>query len=63
MPRKDSRPEAEEDDLCITKSGVTKTIWLHHDEAEALRLQAFTDRRSEASIIREALRKYLRIAD
>ncbi|HYC58171.1 MAG TPA: hypothetical protein VEK79_01260 [Thermoanaerobaculia bacterium] len=58
--KKSSEPEEEPG---ITKSGVKKTIWLHHDEAETLRQRAFNDRRSEASIIREALRRYLRIAD
>lgn len=47
----------------ITKSGVKKTLWLHHDEAEALRRRAFEERRSEAAIVREALRRYLKIED
>lgn len=47
----------------ITSSGVKKTIWLHEDEAEALRLQAFKERRSESSLIREAVRRLLNIVD
>lgn len=45
------------------KTGVKKSLWLHQDEAEALRLRAFEDRRSEASIMREALRRILDIED
>jgi len=47
----------------LTKTGVKKTLWLHEDEAESLRNRAFQDRRSEASIIREALRKFLELED
>lgn len=48
----------------VTKSGmVRKTLWLHADEAEALRLRAFKDRRSESELMREALRRLLRIED
>ncbi len=47
----------------ITSSGVKKTIWFHEDEAEALRLKAFKERRSESSLIREAVRKLLKIED
>lgn len=48
----------------ISKSGmVRKTIWLHGDEAEALREKAFKERRAESEIVREALRKLLGIED
>jgi hypothetical protein len=48
----------------VTKSGmVRKTIWLHGEEAEVLRNQAFKDRRTESEIIREALRAFLKIPD
>jgi len=47
----------------LTKTGVKKTLWLHEDEAESLRNRAFHDRRSEASIIREALRRFLEMED
>jgi len=47
----------------LTKTGVKKTLWLHEDEAESLRNRAFRDRRSEASIIREALRRFLGLED
>ena len=36
---------------------------LFQDEAEALRVRAFKDRRSESSIVREALRRFLKIED
>jgi hypothetical protein len=47
----------------ITSNGVKKTIWFHEDEAEALRVMAFKSRRSESSIIREAVRSFLRMED
>ena len=45
------------------RSGVKKTILFHEDEAEALLVRAFKDRRSESSIVREALRRFLEIED
>ncbi len=42
---------------------VKKTIWLHDDEASELRRAAYENFRSEASIIREAIRKYFEIED
>ena len=42
---------------------MRKAVYLHRDEAEALRLQAFKQRRSESSLVREALRKLLKIED
>ena len=42
---------------------VKKTIWFHEDEAEVLRLRAFQERRSESSLVREAVRKLLGIED
>ena len=48
----------------VSESGmVRKTIWLHEDEAEALRLRAFEARRGESEIVREALRCFLKIPD
>jgi hypothetical protein len=48
----------------VSKSGmVRKTLWLHGDEAEALRLRAFKERRAESEIVREALRRLLAIED
>jgi len=47
----------------ITKGGVKKTLWFHEDEAEALRDRAYKSRRSEASLIREAVRRFLEIED
>jgi hypothetical protein len=48
----------------VSKSGmVRKTLWLHGDEAEALRERAFRERRAESEIVREALRKLLGIED
>jgi hypothetical protein len=45
------------------KGQVKKSIWLNVDEAEALREASFKRRTSEVSIVREALRKYLRLPD
>jgi hypothetical protein len=42
---------------------VKKTVWLNDDEAEALRRAAYEQRRSEAELIREALRRYFKLAD
>jgi len=42
---------------------VRKAVYLHRDEAEALRLAAFKERRSESAIVREALRRLLKIED
>lgn len=47
----------------ITKSGVKKTLWFHRDEAEALRVAAFEQRRTESEIVREAVRRHLGIED
>ena len=47
----------------LVKAGFKKTILFHEDEAEALRVRAFNDRRSESSIVREALRRFLAIED
>ena len=56
-PRRDNEEEDGATDL------VRKAVYLHRDEAEALRLQAFKQRRSESSLVREALRKLLKIED
>jgi hypothetical protein len=42
---------------------VRKAVYLHRDEAEALRVQAFKERRSESALVREALRRFLKVAD
>jgi hypothetical protein len=55
--------EAKQEKAGITEKGVKKTIWFHEDEAEALRLRAFKDRRSESAIVREAVRKLPGIED
>jgi len=47
----------------ITATGVKKTMWFHEDEAEALRVRAFEERRSESSLVREAVRKLLGLED
>jgi hypothetical protein len=62
MPR-DKSQEAKQEKAGITDKGVKKTIWFHEDEAEALRLRAFKDRRSESAIVREAVRALLGIED
>lgn len=38
---------------------VKKTVWINEDEDEALRKIAYEEHRSEASVVREALREYL----
>jgi len=48
----------------VSASGmVRKTLWLHGDEAEALRERAYRKRRAESEIMREALRRLLGIED
>lgn len=48
----------------ISKTGMIRmTLWLHPDEAEALRLKAFQERRTQAEIVREGLRKVLGLED
>jgi hypothetical protein len=48
----------------VSKSGmVRKTLWLHGDEADALREKAYQERRAESEIVREALRSFLGIED
>ena len=48
----------------ISKTGVIrKCIWLHEDEAEALRYKAFRERRTESEILRQGLRQVLELED
>lgn len=48
----------------VSKSGmVRKTLWIHGDEAEALRERAYKERIAESEIVRAALRRYLGIED
>jgi hypothetical protein len=48
----------------ISKTGMIRmTLWLHPDEAEALRQKAFKERRTQADILREGLRRILRLPD
>jgi hypothetical protein len=65
MPRKDTDPKGPRGgETTVTKSGmIRKTIWLHGDEAEALRDRAYRNRRTESELVREALRAYLGIED
>jgi hypothetical protein len=63
MKPRDSGEDAKQEKAGITDKGVKKTIWFHEDEAEALRLRAFKDRRSESAIVREAVRRLLGIED
>jgi hypothetical protein len=58
------RRKDEEDRIAgITGTGTRKCAWFLEDEAEALRLRAFQERRSEAALIREAVRLFLGIED
>jgi len=63
MRPRDSDGDAKQEKAGITDKGVKKTIWFHEDEAEALRLRAFKDRRSESAIVREAVRRLLGLED
>ena len=63
MTPRDKGEKAKQEKAGITEAGVKKTIWFHEDEAEALRLRAFKERRSESAIVREALRRLLGIED
>lgn len=48
----------------ISKTGMIRmTLWLHPDEAEALRVKAFKERRTQADILREGLRQVLELED
>ena len=49
----------------VSASGnlIRKTFWIHPDEEEALRRAAFEQRRSEADLVREALRRFFDIED
>jgi hypothetical protein len=42
---------------------VRKTVYLHPDEAEAVRPRTFKERRTESALIREAIRRRLKIED
>ncbi len=63
MAARDSGEKARQEKAGITEGGVKLTIWFHADEAEALRLKAFKERRSQSAIVREALRRRLGIED
>jgi hypothetical protein len=63
MSPRDRGETSRQEKAGITEKGVKKTIWFHEDEAEALRLRAFKERRSESAIVREAVRALLGIQD
>jgi len=56
-------PRRQDDEKDAAADLVRKAVYLHRDEAEALRLEAFKQRRSESSVVREALRRLLKIPD
>jgi hypothetical protein len=56
-------PRRQSEDSEAPADLVRKAVYLHRDEAEALRLEAFKQRRSESSVVREALRRLLKIPD
>lgn len=63
-PRKKPAKGPRGGETTVSKSGmVRKTLWLHGDEADALREKAFRERRAESEIVREALRSLLGIED
>jgi hypothetical protein len=47
----------------VATAARCSTIWFHADEAEALRVAAFEQRRKESEIVREAVRRFLGIED
>lgn len=48
----------------VTKSGLIRAVvYLHPDEREALRRAAFEEDRPASEIMREALRRHLRLED
>jgi hypothetical protein len=47
----------------VTGSGTRKCAWFPADEAEAIRRRAYEERKSEAELIREAVRRFLEIED
>jgi hypothetical protein len=62
MPKENIGPRGGK--TTVTDSGlVRKTIYFHADEAEALRVKAFENRRSESEIVRDAVRRFLGIPD
>jgi hypothetical protein len=63
MSRDSSAGKTEEPQGGITATGKRKNFWFHDDEIEALRAAAYKQRRPEAEIVREALRRYLGIED
>lgn len=61
---KDETPRGPRGGETTRKPGrVKKTVWLHEDEAERLRRAAYELYRSEASLIREAIRRYFALED
>jgi len=56
-------PREKPGDGGIVKDGKRVCLWFHPDEAEALRERAYKERRSQSSVIREAVRKLLGIED
>jgi hypothetical protein len=49
--------------MAPSKTLVRKVVYLNPDEAEAVRVTAFKQRRSESDLMREAIRKLLKIED
>lgn len=64
LPMKEKRLGPRGGETTVSKTGmIRKNVWLHPDEAEALRLKAFKERRTEAEILREGLRRVLALED
>ena len=63
-PKKKTIPKGPRGGETTVEPGmVRKTLWLHGDEADALREKAYQERRAESEIVREALRGFLGIED
>jgi hypothetical protein len=56
-------PEGRDESRGLAENGVRMTLLFHQDEAEALRERAYRSRRSQASLVREAVRRFLGIED
>jgi hypothetical protein len=42
---------------------LRKTVFLHPDEWEAVRERAYRERRTESSVVRQAIRRFLKLED
>lgn len=62
-PREESLRGRRGGTTTVTPVMVRKTFWIDRDVEERLRREAFEAQRSEAELVREALRRYFDIED